>query len=233
MSRLEETDRLMRDFVSIEEVSHRKREIQNVAVHTYDAAAGQTPDSIIPALIRTYPNVYVIRDLVNQETAKSATQTRVEEDHLVITTVRARDAAEALLRILQLKIPSKDFAELVTAVLYQRLIRTLCPDCKVGYQPSADLLRKLGIPAGKIEQLYRPPKPEEIDKPCPTCDGLGYKGRTGIFELLEVNDTDEKDPGQATEGRSAAQSRQSRPSNGRCKKRESCWWPRARLPCPN
>ncbi len=185
---LEETDRLMRDFVSIEEVNHRNREIQNVAVHTYDTAAGQTPESIIPALIRTYPNVYVIRDLVNKETAKLLLD-EVKDDHLLITNVRARDSAEALLRLLQMKIPSKDFATLVTAVLYQRLIRTLCPDCKVGYQPSADLLRKLGIPAGKIEQLYRPPKPEEIDKPCPTCDGLGYRGRTGVFELLEVNDT--------------------------------------------
>jgi type II secretory ATPase GspE/PulE/Tfp pilus assembly ATPase PilB-like protein len=185
---LEETDRLMRDFVSIEEVSHRAREIQNVSVHTYDATAGQTPDSILPALIRTYPNVYVIRDLVNQETAKSLLA-EVRDEHLVITTVRARDAAEALLRLLQLKVPSKEFSALVTAVLYQRLVRTLCPDCKVGYQPSADLLRKLGIPKGKIQQLYRPPKPEEIDKPCPTCDGLGYHGRTGLFELLEVTDS--------------------------------------------
>jgi len=183
---LEETDRLMRDFVSIEEVNHRNREIQNVAVQTYDASAGQTPDSIIPALIRTYPNVYVIRDLVNRETAKLLMD-EIQDDHLVITTVRARDAAEALLRILQMKIPSKDFASLITAVLYQRLIRTLCPECKVGYQPSADLLRKLGIPAGKIQQLYRPPKPEEIEKPCPNCDGLAYRGRTGIFELLEIN----------------------------------------------
>jgi len=185
---LEETDRLMRDFVSIEELNHRDREVQNVAVHTYDAAAGQTPDTILPALIRTYPNVYVIRDLVNRETAKLLLD-EVRDEHLVITTVRARDAAEALLRLLQMKVPSKDFAALVTAVLYQRLVRLLCPDCKVGYQPSADLLRKLGIPAGKIQQLYRPPKPEEIEKPCPTCDGLGYRDRTGIFELLEITDS--------------------------------------------
>jgi general secretion pathway protein E len=184
---LEETDRLMRDFVSIEEVNHRNREIQNVTVHTYDTAAGQTPDSILPELIRTYPNVYVIRDIVNRETAKLLLA-EVQDDHLMITTVRSRDAAEALLRMLQMKVPSQEFSEQVTAVLYQRLIRLLCPDCKVGYQPSTDVLRKLGIPAGKIQQLFRPPKPEEINKPCKTCDGLAYKGRTGLFELMEVTD---------------------------------------------
>jgi type II secretory ATPase GspE/PulE/Tfp pilus assembly ATPase PilB-like protein len=72
--------------------------------------------------------------------------------------------------------------------LYQRLVRLLCPKCKVGYTPPPEVLRKLGIPAGKVEQLYRPPKGEEIDKPCKACQGLGYKGRTGIFELLIVTD---------------------------------------------
>ncbi|MEO2046755.1 MAG: ATPase, T2SS/T4P/T4SS family [Pirellulales bacterium] len=185
---LEETDRLMRDFVSIEEVNHRNREVQNVSVHTYDAAAGQTPDSILPSLIRMYPNVYIIRDLVNKETAK-ALLNEVRDEHLVITTIPARDAAEALLRLMKDKVPSKDFSALVTAVLYQRMVRKLCPDCKVGYQPTIDLLRKLGIPEGKIQQLYRPPKPEETDKPCLTCNGLGYQGRTGIFELLEITDS--------------------------------------------
>ncbi len=185
---LEETDRLMRDFVAIEEVNHRNREIQNVSIKTYDASAGQTPDAILPEMIRTYPNVYVIRDIVNRATAKLLFD-EVRDEHLVITTVRARDASEALLRILQKKVPSKDFAALVSAVLYQRLIRTLCPDCKVGYKPSPDVLKKLGIPEGKIQQLYRPPKPDEIDKPCTTCQGLSYQGRTGIFELLEITDS--------------------------------------------
>jgi len=184
---LEETDRLMRDFVAIEEVNHRETEIQNIAVHTYDAAAEETPATIIPALIRAYPNVYVCRDLVNLETAQLLFN-EVNDERLVVTTVRAKDSAEALLRILQMKVPAKQFAPVIKAVLYQRLVRLLCPDCKVGYTPPPDVLKKLGIPAGKVEQLFRPPKPEEIDKPCRTCQGLGYKGRTGIFELLVVND---------------------------------------------
>ena len=80
------------------------------------------------------------------------------------------------------------FANFVTAVICTRLIRKLCDACKVGYAPTPDLLKKLGIPAGKVEALYRVPKPEEIEKPCKECGGLGFRGRTGIFEQLEVDD---------------------------------------------
>lgn len=184
---LEETDRLMRDFVAIEEVHHRETEIQNIAVHTFDASAGETPATLMPKLVRSYPNVYVCRDLVNAESA-GLLFNEVKDERLVVTSIRAKDAAEALLRVLQMKVPAKQFAPIIKAVLYQRLVRLLCPDCKVGYTPPPDVLQKLGIPAGKVEQLYRPPKPEEIEKPCRSCQAMGYKGRTGIFELLVVND---------------------------------------------
>ena len=184
---LDETDRLMRDFFAIEEFNRREAEIQNIAVHTYDAAKGETPAKLFPGIVRLYPNVYVARDLVDAESA-TLLMNEIPDDHLVITSIPAREAAEALLRLLQLKLPAKQFASVVTAVLYQRLIRKLCPDCKVGYTPPPDVLKKLGIPPGKVQQLYRPPKPEEIEKPCQTCQGIGYIGRTGIFELLVVND---------------------------------------------
>ncbi|MAT69611.1 MAG: hypothetical protein CMJ58_08810 [Planctomycetaceae bacterium] len=184
---LQETDRLMRDFVAIEDANNREHEIQNVNVTTFDAAQGQTAATILPKLIRTYPNVYILRDFTPPEVTKSLIN-EIQDDRLVITSVQARDAAEALVRMLQLKVPQKAFAAEVTAVLYQRLIRKLCTDCKVGYKPPPDVLKKLGIPPGKIEQLYRPPKPEELEKPCPTCNNIGYVGRTGIFELLEVTD---------------------------------------------
>jgi len=184
---LEETDRLMRDFVAIEDVQNREHEIQNISVTTFDSAKGETPATILPRLIRKYPNVYVVRDLTDVESAKILFK-EIRDEHLVITSIRAKEAAEALLRFLQLKFPQKDFAAVAKAVLYQRLVRKLCPDCKVGYTPTADALRKLGIPPGKVEKLYRPPKPEEVEKPCKTCLGIGYRGRTGIFELLVVTD---------------------------------------------
>jgi type II secretory ATPase GspE/PulE/Tfp pilus assembly ATPase PilB-like protein len=185
---LMETDRLLRDFAAIEEVHHRERELENVDVTTYDAAKGETPATILPALIRKYPNAYILRDFSDPEAAKMLLAEVRDEDRLVITNVHARTAPEALLRMLQQKVPQKEFASVVTAVLCTRLIRKLCDSCKVAYAPTPDLLKKLGIPQGKVEALYRVPKAEEIEKPCKECGGVGFKGRTGIFELLEVDD---------------------------------------------
>jgi type II secretory ATPase GspE/PulE/Tfp pilus assembly ATPase PilB-like protein len=183
-----ETDRLLRDFVAIEEENHRERELENVEVTTYSAATGQTAASLIPGLIRKYPNVYVLRDFSDTEAAKLLIDQAREEDRLVITGAHAKEAPAALLRMLQLKVPQRDFAAAVSAVLCMRLIRKLCDSCKVAYTPAPELLKKLGIPAGKIEALYRVPKAEEIEKPCQECGGIGFKGRTGLFELLVVDD---------------------------------------------
>jgi type II secretory ATPase GspE/PulE/Tfp pilus assembly ATPase PilB-like protein len=185
---LMETDRLLRDFHSIEEVNHREREIENIEVMTYDESKGETPATILPALIRKYPNVYVLRDFSDTEAAKLLLNEVRDDDRLVITNVNAKSAPEALLNMLRLKVPHKDFSNTVTAVLCTRLIRKLCDACKIGYAPTPDLLKKLGIPKGKVEALYRSPKPEEVEKPCKECGALGFKGRTALFELLEVDD---------------------------------------------
>jgi type II secretory ATPase GspE/PulE/Tfp pilus assembly ATPase PilB-like protein len=182
-----ETDRLLRDFVSIEEENHREREIENIEVTTYSAAKGETPATILPALIRKYPDVYVLRDLSDPQAAKLLLS-EVGDDRLVVTNAAAKDAPEALLRMLKKKVPHREFAKVATAVICTRLIRKLCETCKVGYEPSPELAQKLGLPEGKVESLYRTPKPEEIDKPCKTCGGVGYFGRTGLFELLVLDD---------------------------------------------
>lgn len=185
---LMETDRLLRDFVAIEEEKHRERELENIDVTTYSAERGETPATVLPALIRKYPNAYICRDFVDAETAKILLREISDEERLVLTTVQAKDAAESLLRMLQKGAPHREFAKYVTAVLCVRLIRKLCESCKVAYEPTPELAKKLGLPEGKIEALYRTPKPEEIEKPCKVCGGLGYIGRTGVFELLVVDD---------------------------------------------
>lgn len=183
-----ETDRLLRDFVAIEEEHHRERELENIDVTTYDATKGETAAGLIPAMIRKYPNAYIMRDFSDAAAAKLLINEVSEEERLLITNVHAKGAPEALLRILQLKVPQREFAGVVSAVLCTRLIRKLCDACKVAYAPTPDLLKKLGIPQGKIEALYRVPKPEEVEKPCKECAALGFKGRTALFELLVVDD---------------------------------------------
>jgi type II secretory ATPase GspE/PulE/Tfp pilus assembly ATPase PilB-like protein len=90
--------------------------------------------------------------------------------------------------VLLLKVSAKDFAAVVSGVVNMRLVRKLCDECKQAYAPPAEVLKQLGA---KIEALYRPPQPipgEKPKPPCEKCAGVGYYGRTGIFEVLVVND---------------------------------------------
>ena len=79
------------------------------------------------------------------------------------------------------------------AVIHQRLVRQLCTECRQGYVPDVNLLKKLNLPAAKIKNFYRPPAEVEYDKQgkpilCERCQGSGYFGRTAIFETLFVSD---------------------------------------------
>lgn len=182
---LRSTDRYLRDFVIVEGVDDPHEEIENVSPLTYNLASGETPDKILPNVLRKEPDVVVMPELHNKETVKILCEAAVE-DQMVIATIRAKEAVEALLRVLLLKVSAKSFAPVVAGVLNQRLIRKLCETCKEAYAPPPALLKKLGIPAGHVEELYRhPEQPEEV---CPDCRGIGYKGRTAVFELLIVDD---------------------------------------------
>lgn len=178
-------DRYVRAWVAVEDATAGETEIENVPVTPYDPTKGETPDAILPRLIRTYPDVIVMRNLVNAETVNLLCE-QYEQNRLIVGSIRARDCAEALLRVLMLKVPPARFAPVVTGVVNQRLVRKLCETCKEPYAPPPQVLQQLRLPANKIEAFYRPPQqPEQV---CPDCGGLGYVGRTGIFEVLVVND---------------------------------------------
>jgi type II secretory ATPase GspE/PulE/Tfp pilus assembly ATPase PilB-like protein len=185
---LRESDRYMRDYAEIQDAQKPEREIENVHVHKYDSAKGETPMKLLPEIIRTYPNCFAIRDLFDAETVKTLIE-QVPEERLVLASVKAKEAVEALLRVLLLKVSAKEFAPVVSGVVNMRLARRLCDECKQAYAPPAEIVKQLGA---KIEALYRPPQPvpgEKPKPPCEKCGGLGYYGRTGIFEVLIVNDT--------------------------------------------
>src|SRR5262249_14271461 len=117
--------------------------------------------------------------------------------HLVFTTLHANDTVTALGRLIDLGVQPFMIASAISAILGQRLGRVLCPHCKVRYKPSQEDLRRANLPADKIKHFYRPPDPEEDGvevtdegepKVCRHCCGTGYRGRTGIFELLPITD---------------------------------------------
>jgi type II secretory ATPase GspE/PulE/Tfp pilus assembly ATPase PilB-like protein len=188
---LSSIDRFVRNFVAVADANKPEREIENVHVTTYSSAEGETPATVLPKLIRTYPDVIIVRDVADLETLSILCE-QAGEKRLVMTSTRAKEAVEALLRIMMLKIPPAEFAGAVIGVVNVRLIRKLCEKCKEAYPPPAEVIKQLGLPAGRIESLYRPPTqpidPKRPDAVCEGCQGIGYYGRTGIFELLVIDD---------------------------------------------
>jgi type II secretory ATPase GspE/PulE/Tfp pilus assembly ATPase PilB-like protein len=191
---LKSTDRLLRDFAAVGEKTRHEPEVENVEVTSFDSAAGETALTVLPKLILKQPDVLVIRELTDGETLRILLK-QAEDDHpkLSITTIRAKEAVEAVARVLALKVPATEVAPHLLAVLNQRLIRKLCEKCKESFEPSEAMLAKLGIPKGRVELMYRerqplPPDSREKRLPCEQCGDIGFFGRTSIYELLVIND---------------------------------------------
>lgn len=182
-------DRYTRGFVCVEDATAKEVHVENVPVTSFNAATGETPLTVLPKLIREYPDVLVVPDMKDPESAELLCD-QTGQDRTVITTARAKEAAEAVLRVMTLKMPPQKYASALKAAINMRLVRKLCDKCKEAYAPPPQLLQQLGIPQGRIEALYRPPtpNPEQPQEPCQQCRGIGYFGRTGIFETLAVDD---------------------------------------------
>lgn len=183
-------DRYTREFSAVEEESNQYVPVENVPLTTYKAADGQSPIDVLPRVFRTEPNVIIVRDLPNAETVEMMCDEIVEDSRMMVSTVRAKDSAEALMRILALGVPPAKFVPTANVVLCQRLVRKLCESCKEAYAPPPQVLKQLGIPEGRVQAFYRPrqPNPEDPKEVCAACNGIGYVGRTAIFELLPVGD---------------------------------------------
>lgn len=190
-------DRFMRSVIAVEDVARPDTKIENVTVTTYDSSAGQTAATVLPEVIRQYPDAFVVPLLTDPQTVGILCG-EVAEDRLVIAGIHAKEASEALLRVLLLKVPLKQFVPVVSGVVAQRLIRRLCDTCKQPYAPSPQIAQQLATTGENPETIYRPPPPTPADAPkgkdkpppvCPDCKGSGYRGRVGIFELLKVDDS--------------------------------------------
>jgi len=182
---LRTADRFMREFAAVEEENNRYETVENVPVTTYGAAKGESPANVLPAVFHREPNVLVLRDLVNADSAKMVLD-QAAEHRMIVSTTRAKDSVEAILRVLALGATADDLAKPLCAVFNQRLVRKLCDTCKEAYAPPAQVLAQLGLPAGRVQAFYRPPTQRE--EVCPECGGVGYRGRTAVIEMLVADD---------------------------------------------
>lgn len=184
---LAEIDRYQKNVITIE--NPVEYHIDNVTQIEVNPKAGKTFASELRSILRQDPDVIYIGEIRDQETAEIACQA-AQTGHMVFTTLHANDTVTAIARLVDLGVQPFMVANALSAVLGQRLVRVLCPQCKQRYKPNADLLRKANLPADKIKFFHRPPERGDDDDspPCEYCNGTGYHGRIGVFELLVLND---------------------------------------------
>lgn len=190
-------DRLIRDFQSFEPEDAPDPEIINVTQNFFGGETGKTELEVVQRMVLREPDVLVFPNPPAPEALEVCIEKVVEEDRQIIHRATADSAVGALLSFLARYPESRNLlAERFGAVLHQRLIRRLCDNCKVGFEPPPQLLAQLGIPAGRVPVMYQPfippPVEEQVDEqgrpapitPCHICGGRGYFGRIGVFELL-------------------------------------------------
>tara|TARA_R110002095_G_scaffold179193_3_gene156572 strand:+ start:31251 stop:33026 length:1776 start_codon:yes stop_codon:yes gene_type:complete len=180
---LHEIDPYQRNIITVEDpVEYR---IDNVSQIEINQKAGQTFAESLRSILRQDPDVVMIGEIRDAETARIACQA-ANTGHMVFSTIHANDTFTALYRLLDLEVEAFMLASSLSALLAQRLARRLCPECKEAYQPNPEFLKKANLPPEKVKCFYRQPKNPEIV--CPTCGGLGYKGRISVVELLDFNE---------------------------------------------
>jgi general secretion pathway protein E len=140
---------------------------------------GMTFAAGLRAILRQDPDVVMIGEIRDKETADIAVQAALT-GHLVLSTVHTNDAVGAITRMRDMKIEPFLLASTLRAVIAQRLVRRLCPECRTPVQAGDSVASLLGIKKDTI--VYKAVG-------CPSCKGTGYQGRIGVFEAIRIDDT--------------------------------------------
>jgi general secretion pathway protein E len=145
----------------------------------------------LQAIVRMGPDIVGVGECEEDETAKVASAA-AKDGKVVYIVMNADSVLQALGKWLKMIGDRKLVAETLVGITNQRLFRKLCQECKQGYAPNAELLKKFNLPAEKAKVLYRPGR-EVFDKRgkpsmCEVCQGTGFVGRTGVFEMIVLND---------------------------------------------
>mgnify|MGYP004668809717 CR=1 FL=1 len=146
-----------------------------------DAQAGNTFAKVLRAFLRQDPDVMMIGEIRDLETAEIAVQAALT-GHFVFSTLHTNDAAGAVMRLVDMNVAPYLLSSTLEGVLGQRLVRTCCRDCKQAYEPDDETLDRIEMTRDQIGG-----RPFYFGKGCKTCNGTGYKGRKGVFEYLRMS----------------------------------------------
>ncbi|MCC7201535.1 MAG: Flp pilus assembly complex ATPase component TadA [Nitrospirae bacterium] len=168
-----------KNIVTIEDPVEYQMEIINQ--NQVRDAIGLTFSVILRHTLRQDPDIIMVGEIRDRETAEIAIQSSLT-GHLVLSTLHTNDSPSAITRLLDMGIEPYMISSALTGVIAQRLIRTICPECKTLIYPPSAVLERYNLEAEKDMQIAK-------GKGCPACYGSGYKGRAGLYELLEVNES--------------------------------------------
>lgn len=163
-------------------VEYRLAGINQVQVN---AKAGLTFATALRNILRTSPDILMVGEIRDRETAKIAIEAALT-GHLVLSTLHTNDAPSALPRLIEMGVEPFLVSSAINCVMAQRLIRKLCPNCKVPYEHDQEILDRMGFPMndnGDEMILYKP-----SDAGCSRCNNTGYKGRVGLYEVMPMSD---------------------------------------------
>jgi general secretion pathway protein E/type IV pilus assembly protein PilB len=169
-----------RKIITVEEpIEYQMTGINQVQVNT---EIGMTFPAALRSILRQAPNIIMIGEIRDLETASIATNASLT-GHLVFSTLHTNDAPSAVARLIDLGVQPFLVASSVRAVMAQRLVRRLCSNCKQPGELTDAELHALGIETGRLSdaQVMRPVG-------CELCRHIGYKGRIGIFEIFVIDD---------------------------------------------
>jgi type IV pilus assembly protein PilB len=144
-------------------------------------AIGLTFARILRAFLRQDPDRIMVGETRDLETAQIAIQASLT-GHLVFTTLHTNDAPGAIARLIDMGVEPFLLSSTLDAVLGQRLLRRICPDCRTSYQPNESLLSELNLAANEIGE-----RDFYYGQGCDKCNQTGYRGRIGIYELMRIN----------------------------------------------
>jgi type IV pilus assembly protein PilB len=162
-------------------VEYRLSGINQVQVNP---KAGLTFATALRNILRTSPDILMVGEIRDRETAKIAIEAALT-GHLVLSTLHTNDAPSALPRLIEMGVEPFLVSSAITCVMAQRLVRKLCPNCKVPYEPEPELLRSMDFPFNEGEELilYKP-----NPNGCSRCSNTGYKGRIGLYEVMPMSE---------------------------------------------
>ena len=141
------------------------------------------------AFMRQDPDVLLVGETRDLETAKTAIEAALT-GHLVLTTLHCNDAPSAIARLDEMGVEPFMVGASLIGIVSQRLLRRVCSKCRIAYRPDPEELGRFGLMASNEAKVsfFRANHHEGETNPCPKCQGSGYKGRVGVYEVLRMNE---------------------------------------------